>query len=131
MMNEKPHRGRMKMSNSVGNRYTLQCYKSIVLRLIDRKDYSSRKAKRFTIQGTNQNVWIPNKHLTDRGMIKPYENIDYVFRAAKRQLNLAGVRWSIPGIKQESEEMHHVEKRRDICMEQEDIRYEVHEIERG
>lgn len=69
----------------------LQEYKGIPLRLIHRKDYKWREAKRFTINGTNQNVWIPNKHLDKRGNIKPGENLDYVFRRARRQLELAGV----------------------------------------
>jgi hypothetical protein len=73
-------------------------YKGIPIRLIDRK-YGSRNAKRFTINNTNQNVWIPNKHLLDDGTIKPNENIDYVFRKAQNQLNIAGITQAIPGIK--------------------------------
>lgn len=76
-----------------------QIYKTIPLNLIVRKDYAYRKAKRYTINGTNQNVWIPNKHLLPDGMIKPGEDIDYVFRKAQNQLNIAGVTWAIPGIK--------------------------------
>lgn len=76
----------------------MQYYKSIPLKLIERK-YGNRKAKRFTINGTNQNVWIPNKHLLDDGTIKVGENIDYVFRKAKRQLEIAGIAQAIQGIK--------------------------------
>lgn len=76
----------------------IQYYKGIKLQLIDRK-YGSRKAKRFAINGTNQNVWIPNKHLSDDGTIKAGENIDYVLRRAQRQLELAGVTQAIQGIK--------------------------------
>lgn len=76
----------------------MQYYKGIPLKLIERK-YGTRKAKRFTINGTNQNVWIPNKHLLDDGTIKDGENIDYVFRKAKRQLEIAGIAQAIQGIK--------------------------------
>lgn len=75
-----------------------QYYKGIKLQLIDRK-YDGFKAKRYTINGTNQNVWVPNKHLTEDGTIKPYENIDYVLRRSHRQLELAGVTQAIQGIK--------------------------------
>lgn len=65
--------------------YNTQYYKSIPLQLINRK-YGNRKAKRYTINHTNQNVWIPNKHLTDDGTIRSGENIDYVFLQSKRRL---------------------------------------------
>ena len=81
--------------------FTTQYYKDIPLNLIDRK-YGNRKAKRFAINHTNQNVWIPNKHLQDDGTIVPKENIDYVFRKAQRQLELAGIYQAIPGIKHET-----------------------------
>ncbi|GIN93355.1 hypothetical protein J22TS1_44060 [Siminovitchia terrae] len=80
----------------------IQFYKGIRLGLINRKDYKRRKAKRFTLGGTNQNVWIPNKHLESDGKIKDGENIDYVFRKAQRQLELAGHTEAIPGIKRRS-----------------------------
>lgn len=66
-----------------------QYYKGIPLNLINRRYGSSRKAKRFTINHTNQNVWIPNKHLEDDGTIKTGENLDYIFRKAKRQCEIA------------------------------------------
>ena len=78
--------------------FETQVYKTIPIKLIDRK-YGDRKAKRYTLNGTNQNVWIPNKHLLPDGTIKPGENIDYVFRAAQNQLRIAGITWAIPGIK--------------------------------
>lgn len=76
----------------------IQTYKGIRLELIQR-NYKGYNAKRFTLGGTNQNVWIPNKHLEEDGTIKPGENIDYVFRKAQRQLELAGYTDPIPGIK--------------------------------
>ena len=47
-------------------------------------------------------MWIPNKHLAADGSIKAGENIDYVFRKAKRQLEIAGITWAIQGIKRRS-----------------------------
>lgn len=70
--------------------YKTQYYKGIPLNLISRK-YKNMKAKRFIINHTNQNVWIPNKHLKEDGTIKETENIDYVFRKSVRQLELAGI----------------------------------------
>lgn len=75
-----------------------QYYKGIPIRLIDR-NYGSRNAKQYVINETNQNVWIPNKHLAEDGTILPNENIDYVFRKATRQLELAGILQPIIGIK--------------------------------
>lgn len=70
--------------------YKTQYYKGIPLNLVKRK-YGSRKAKRYVINHTNQNVWIPNKHLEPDGTIRAGENIDYVFRQAKRKLEIAGI----------------------------------------
>ena len=78
--------------------FNIQYYKGIPLQLINRK-YSDRNAKRFAINHTNQNVWIPNKHLTEDGTIVPGEDLDYVFRKAQRQLTLAGITEPIVGIK--------------------------------
>lgn len=78
--------------------FNIQYYKGIPLQLINRK-YGDRNAKRFAINHTNQNVWIPNKHLTEDGTIVPGEDLDYVFRKAQRQLMLAGITESIVGIK--------------------------------
>ena len=78
--------------------YETQYYKGIPLNLVRRK-YVNRNAKRFVINHTNQNVWIPNKHLKEDGTIKITENIDYVFRRSIRQLELAGITQQIIGIK--------------------------------
>ena len=77
--------------------YEMQYYKGISLNLISRK-YGNRKAKQFVINHTNQNVWIPNKHLKEDGTIKQTENIDYVFRGSINQLRIAGITQSIPRI---------------------------------
>lgn len=88
--------------------FDFQFYKGIKLKLINRSYHSIEKskghAKRFTLNDTNQNVWIPNKHLMDDGTIKQNENIDYVFRRAQRQLTIAGYTNAIPGIKRITEE---------------------------
>lgn len=83
--------------------YSTQYYKTIPIQLIERS-YGDRQAKRYVINGTNQNVWIPNKHLEPDGTLKLGENIDYVFRRAKNQLNYAGITYAIPGIKREYKE---------------------------
>ena len=85
------------MHKMLGSDYIME-YKGIPLKLIKR-NYSGMKAKRFTLNNTNQNVWIPNKHLTPDGIIKEGEDLDYVFRRAKNQLRLAGITQAIPGIK--------------------------------
>ena len=78
--------------------YKTQYYKGIPLNLISRK-YKNMEAKRFIINHTHQNVWIPNKHLKEDGTIKELEDIDYVFRKSIRQLELAGITQAIVGIK--------------------------------
>jgi hypothetical protein len=80
-----------------------QHYKGIVLTLLKR-NYEGYAAKRYLLNRTSQNVWIPNKHLEKDGTIKDNEDLDYVFRKAQRQLELAGYTGPIPGIKRRSEE---------------------------
>jgi hypothetical protein len=92
-------KGKIKMNTQV------QEYKGIPIRLIERKDYSRKKAKRYTINGTNQNVWIPNKHLMDDGTIRPGENLDYVFRMRVNQLTYAGITQAIPGVRRAGEQI--------------------------
>ena len=73
--------------------YGEQQYKGIPLQLIAR-NYTGYRAKRFIINRTNQNVWIPNKHLDADGKIKPGQNLDYVFLKATKKLEIAGIeRW--------------------------------------
>ena len=79
----------------------VQYYKGIPVQLIDRKDYPHKEAKRFTINGTNQNVWIPNKHLLENGTIRLGENLDYLFRKAVNQLTYAGITQAIPGVRRD------------------------------
>lgn len=76
-----------------------QYYKGIPVELIVREDYGCYKAKRFKINGSNQNVWIPNCYLEDDGTIKPNVNIDFVFQQSVNQLNKAGITQAIIGIK--------------------------------
>ena len=77
----------------------IQYYKGIPVELIVREDYGCYKAKRFKINGSNQNVWIPNCYLEDDGTIKANMNIDFVFRKSVNQLNKAGITQAIIGIK--------------------------------
>lgn len=79
-----------------------QYYKDISVRLILR-NYDNYGAVRFIINETNQNVWIPKKHLNEDCTIKDGENIDYVFRKAQTQLAYAGVWKAIPGIKRQTD----------------------------
>lgn len=62
----------------------MQYYKSIPIRLIKRK-YDGYNAKRFTLNGTNQNVWVPNCYLEQDGTLKEGVNIDFVFKKAYLQ----------------------------------------------
>lgn len=90
--------------------YETQYYKGIPLNLVRRK-YGNRNAKRFVINHTNQNVWIPNKHLKEDGTIKITENIDYVFRRSIRQLELAGITQPIIGIKKKNNKIRKEENK--------------------
>ena len=76
----------------------IQYYKGIPLRLIERKDYTNRKAKRFIINNTNQNIWIPNKHLLEDGTIRKNTNLDYIISKARIQNKL-----KYAGLEKESE----------------------------
>jgi ribonuclease HI len=73
-----------------------QFYCGIPLRLIDR-GYFGMKARRYVVNDTNQNVWIPCKHLHDDGTIRSGENIDYIFnsKTAKHKLELAGLKGGV------------------------------------
>lgn len=68
----------------------IQYYRGLPLRLIERKDYKDKKAKRYVINNTNQNIWIPNQYLEEDGTIKEGVDIMFIFRGAKRKLELAG-----------------------------------------
>lgn len=68
----------------------MQYYKGLPLRLIDRKDYKYKNAKRYTINNTNQNIWIPNQFLKNDGTIKENADLMFIFKKSKRQLELAG-----------------------------------------
>ena len=52
------------------------------------KDYAYKQAKRFTINNTNQDVWISNKHLLMDGTIRKEANLDYIISKARLQNNL-------------------------------------------
>lgn len=71
--------------------FELQYYKGLPLRLVDRKDYKEKLAKRYLINDTNQNIWIPNRHLEEDGTIKEGENLEYILLRALSQISLAGL----------------------------------------
>jgi hypothetical protein len=76
----------------------IQMYKGLPIQLIERHDYHTKAAKRYVIipytgnYQSNQNVWIPNKHLEEDGTIRLGENIDYVFLSSQNQMAYAGYR---------------------------------------
>lgn len=72
--------------------YDAQYYGNIPLRLINR-NYAGYKAKRYTINSTNQNVWIPNVYLHKDGTIKKGAELDFIFYKALRKLEIAGIEW--------------------------------------
>lgn len=80
-----------KSLNGVQRNFNIQYYKGIPLQQIDR-GYGNAKARRFTINHTNQNCWIPCKHLEVDGTIKPNQDIDYVIIQGKSQFKKAGVK---------------------------------------
>lgn len=94
------------MTEKVKLNFEPQYYKGIKFQLINRSYHRPSKAeghaKRFILNDTNQNVWIPNKHLDETGTLIDGENIDYVFRKAQRQLEIAGYTGPIVGIKRRS-----------------------------
>lgn len=61
------------------------------MRLIVRNDYHALNAKRFVLNDSNQNVWIPNQYLEPDGTINSNFNIDFVFLKSKKKFQLAGI----------------------------------------
>ncbi|KAA0944378.1 hypothetical protein FQ087_18435 [Sporosarcina sp. ANT_H38] len=71
--------------------FATQYYKGIPLKQIDR-GYGAAKARRFVINGTSHNCWIPNKHLELDGTIKHGQDLDYIVVSEKHAFRRAGVR---------------------------------------
>lgn len=69
----------IQLYNFWGNIIPLKCF---------RREF---KASRFSINETNQNLWIPNKHLDESGKIKAGENIDYVIVQSHNQIRCSGL----------------------------------------
>lgn len=67
--------------------YDIQYYNKIPLRLIKR-NYKNYKAKRYVINETNQNIWIPNSYLLQDGTIKVGVNLDFIFKKKAQQNKL-------------------------------------------
>ena len=59
----------------------IQYYKGIPIRLVKR-NYNGKNAKRFLLNDTNQNIWIPNYYLQANGTLKEGINIDFIFKKA-------------------------------------------------
>lgn len=57
-----------------------QYYKNIELKLMGLGQITN-KAARFRLFNTNQNIWIPTKHLDETFTIKEGENLDYIFNS--------------------------------------------------
>lgn len=85
----------MQKNSKEYNKYNTrtQMYKNVPLQLIiyTENHFAKLKAKRFTINGTNQNIWIPNVYLEPDGTLKENIDIDFIFYKSARQLELAGV----------------------------------------
>lgn len=75
--------------------YNEQIYRygdtDIPLKLIKRR-YGICKAKRYLINDTNQNVWIPNYSLDDEGNI--IKNINFIFNNMnnRNKVRIAGIK---------------------------------------
>lgn len=70
-------------------------YKGLALRRFrERNSHTETElAVRFILNDTNQNVWIPKRHLDNTGRLIPGENVDYVFAGMNdRKKQLAGFR---------------------------------------
>ena len=80
---------------------SIQIYRNIHIRLIEYtpKHFARLRAKRFLLvkpvenDYPSQNIWIPNAYLQEDGTLKPYINIDFVFRTAalQRKFKYAGI----------------------------------------
>lgn len=67
--------------NRIQFNYGDQYYRGYRLNLIRRPDYYEKRAKRYTINGSNQNIWIPNQFLHEDGTIKSYANLSFIFNS--------------------------------------------------
>lgn len=74
----------------------VQWFRNVPLKLIvyTEKHFSVLKAKRFMIHGSTQNLWIPNKFLTENGTIRDPEKIAWIFsnKTTQHKLELAGIK---------------------------------------
>lgn len=70
----------------------VQYYRGLPLKLIYRKDYNTKNAKRFSINNTKQNIWIPNRFLEEDGTIKADSKLGFIFNnpTTLHKIKLAG-----------------------------------------
>lgn len=75
--------------NTETQTYNGRFFKNIPLKLIPyRPEHFARlNAKRFMLGNPkyNQNIWIPNKHLSEDGTILPDADLDWLMTKAVRQ----------------------------------------------
>ncbi|AAS91585.1 hypothetical protein [Staphylococcus phage 812] len=76
--------------NSTNRNFDIQYYKGIPLQQIDR-GYGQARARRFTINNTNQNIWIPMTYLKPNGTLKNNIDIDWILVKEKCSLKKAGL----------------------------------------
>ena len=76
--------------NSTNRNFNTQYYKGIPLQQIDR-GYGQAKARRYTVNNTNQNIWIPLTYVEPNGTLKENIDIDWVLVKERRTLEKAGV----------------------------------------
>lgn len=76
--------------NSTNRNFNIQYYKGIPLQQIDR-GYGNAKARRFTVNNTSQNIWIPNVYLKLNGTLKDNIDIDWILVKERKAILKAGI----------------------------------------
>lgn len=74
-----------KVKKNLGDQY----YGNVKLNVID--GHHNRGAKRFRLNDTNQNIWIPNCYLEEDYTIKSWANLDFIFnkRDTKHKIDIS------------------------------------------
>lgn len=72
--------------------YSVQRFAGVDLRLINR-NYRNYNAKRYLINNSNQNIWIPNCYLEEDGTIKGSADLSFIFNkpSTKRKIELSKI----------------------------------------
>lgn len=71
---------------------TLQYYRGLPLRLMNRDDYQAKRAKCYYINDTSECLWIPNQNLLVDGTINTDKDFMFIFADSKTEdkINKAG-----------------------------------------